>query len=245
MSGAEAAILIAGGVVAGVVNTLAGAASLLTVPLLVLVGLPGTVANGSNRIGILVQNAIATWRFGAEGVPGIAAARPLVVPVVLGALVGAAAISTVDDTTFERVFGVLMAVLVLPLVLGVTPRTAPARPLSATGTFAVFFAIGVFGGAFQAGVGLLLLAALARRGHDLVAANSVKVVVTGVLTAAAVPVFVARGQVAWLPALVLTLGFIGGSVLGVRLAVRGGERVIRPVLVAAVLALAGRMLGLY
>jgi uncharacterized protein len=60
-----------------------------------------------------------------------------------------------------------------------------------------------------------------------------------------VPVFAAAGQVAWRPALVLAVGFAAGAELGVRLAVAGGERVIRPLLVAGVIALAGRMLGLY
>ena len=76
MTGAEAALLVVGATVAGVVNTLAGGASALTVPLLVLVGLPGTLANGTNRVGILTQNVVAAWRFRAEGVSGFRAAVP-------------------------------------------------------------------------------------------------------------------------------------------------------------------------
>jgi len=63
---AEAALLAGGGLVAGVVNTLAGGGSLVSVPLLVLLGLPGSLANGTNRVGVLCQSAIASWRFGAE-----------------------------------------------------------------------------------------------------------------------------------------------------------------------------------
>ena len=54
LSPAGIAGLLAGGLLAGVLNTLAGGGSLLTVPLLVLLGLPGTVANGTNRIGVLL-----------------------------------------------------------------------------------------------------------------------------------------------------------------------------------------------
>jgi uncharacterized membrane protein YfcA len=110
---------------------------------------------------------------------------------------------------------------------------------------AVFFAIGVYGGAIQAGVGLLLLLALSRSGYDLVKANSIKLVVIAVFTSVAVVVFVAQGQVVWAPALLLALATAAGAVVGARLAVRGGERVIRPVLVVSVLLLATRMLGLY
>jgi uncharacterized membrane protein YfcA len=110
--------------------------------------------------------------------------------------------------------------------------------------FAVFFAIGLYGGALQAGVGIFLIFAMSRAGYDLVRANSIKVVVIAALTAVAVPVFVLSGQVDWIPALALTAGFAAGGFVGVRVAVEGGERVIRPVLVAAVVALAARMLGL-
>ena len=89
------------------------------------------------------------------------------------------------------------------------------------------------------------MVALARSGLDLINANAVKVVVILVLTAIAVPVFVIRGQVDWGFAVVLSVGFALGGWVGARIAVRGGERIIRPVIIAAVLALAGRMIGLY
>ena len=70
-------------------------------------------------------------------------------------------------------------------------------------------------------------------------------VVIFILTAIALPVFIVRGQVDWGVAVVLAVGFAIGGWLGARLAVRGGEKIIRPVLIAAVVALAGRMIGLY
>jgi uncharacterized membrane protein YfcA len=240
----EAGLLVAGGLVAGVVNTLAGGGSLLTVPLLVLVGLPGLLANGTNRVGVLIQNATSTWRFRAEGVGGLRDALPVLVPVAAGSSLGAWGIARVDDATFERVFGALMVLLLVPTLC--PPRAAASRRRWPPWvSFLVFFAIGLYGGAVQAGVGLVIVMALAHAGFDLVTANSIKVIVVLVLTAVAVPVFVAGGQVVWAPALLLGLGFAAGGILGVRLAVHGGERVIRPVLVVSVLALAGRMLRLY
>jgi hypothetical protein len=108
----------------------------------------------------------------------------------------------------------------------------------------VFFGIGLYGGAIQAGVGLFLVMALSRAGLDLVKANAVKVVVVGAFTLVAVPVFVFEGLVAWGPALWLTVGFFAGGAVGARLAVLGGERLIKPVLAIAVVVLAARMLGL-
>jgi uncharacterized membrane protein YfcA len=243
----DVALLVAGGLVGGIVNTLAGGGSLLTVPLLVLCGLPGTIANGTNRVGVLCQNLVAGWRFAAAGVPGRGAALAVLAPVCLGSLVGAYTISLVGDRTFEILFGLLMIALAVPVLL-LAPRAA-AEPLrrrwSPATLFLVFLAIGLYGGAFQAGVGIPLVAALSYTGHDLLRANSVKVVLNGALALIAVPVFVIRQQVAWGPALALAAGYAAGGVVGVHLAVVGGERLLRPVLVAAALALAGRMLGLY
>jgi uncharacterized membrane protein YfcA len=230
------------------VNTLAGGGSLLTVPLLVLLGLPGGVANGTNRIGILLQCSVAAWRFRALGVGGLRESAPVLLPVAAGALVGAWGVVQLSDALFERAFGVVMLLLLVPLLrdLGVPKRERSQAPPQLGPRWAlVFFGIGLYGGSFQAGVGIPLLFALGYAGFDLVRANAIKVIVTAVLTLTAVPVFLLAGQIAWGPAGVLVVGYSAGAALGARLAVRGGERLIRPVLAAAVIALAGRMLGLY
>jgi hypothetical protein len=240
----EIAALLAGGLVAGIVNTLAGGGSLLTVPLLVLIGLPGTLANGTNRVGVLLQAALAAWRFRASGLLDLRGLVPVLAPVLAGSLVGAAAIARVSDATFERLFGALMLVLLVP-TLRRARASAPGPGFGRATAALVFFALGLYGGALQAGIGIPLVFALVHAGCDLVRANALKVAVIAGVTAAAIPVFAAEGQIAWLPALVLGAGFAAGAELGVRLALAGGERAIRPLLAAGVVALAGRMLGLY
>lgn len=246
MTPIDVALLVGGGFVAGVVNTLAGGGSLLTVPLLVLVGLPGTLANGTNRVGILIQNGVASWGFLRQGVGSLREAAPVIAPVAAGAVLGAGVASRLSDQLFEQIFGVLMLLLLVPTLRGMgappaEPREAPPTWLRAL----VFFAIGLYGGAFQAGVGLLLVGALAFGGIDLVRANSIKVMVNFCFTLLAVPIFWWAGQIAWLQALALGAGMALGGALGSRMAVRGGERLIRPVMALAIVALAGRMVGLY
>jgi|TARA_B100002049_G_scaffold12578_1_gene8991 uncharacterized membrane protein YfcA len=238
-------LLVAGGLAAGVVNTLAGGGSLLTVPLLVLAGVPGNVANGSNRVGILASNASAAAAFRRLGVSGLSRTLPVLVPVAVGSLVGALLVARLADETFERVFGVLMVPLLLLSLRPPVLKSVEGRVWSGPFTLLVFLAVGLYGGAFQAGIGLLLMVALSRSGMDLVVVNSVKVVVIVVVTVIALPLFIVSGRVDWGPALVLAAGFALGGALGARLTVTRGSSLIRPVMVAAVLALAGRLLGLF
>lgn len=247
MHTADAALLAAGGLAAGFVNTLAGGGSLLTVPLLTLLGLPGPVANGTNRVGVALGSATATWRLAAEGAPGLREALPLILPTALGALLGARLVVELPVDWFNRVFGALMLVLLVP-TLRSSRRAAPVqprRPAPPALRFAAFFAIGLYGGAFQAGVGVLLLSVLSLAGNDLIRSTQIKTALNTCFTLLALPVFYWAGQIVWPEALALGAGFAAGGALGARAAVRAGARVIRPVLAAAVVALAGRMLGLY
>jgi uncharacterized membrane protein YfcA len=243
----EGVLVVVVGFVAGVVNTLAGGGSLLTVPLLVLIGVPGTFANGTNRVAVLVQSVVGAWQFRALGVSGFRHVLPVLAPLLLGAAAGAYGVAHLDDATFERLFGVVMLLLLVPALFPPplsAARVSDARMGPVVGAI-TFFAIGLYGGAFQAGVGLFLVLALARRGHDLILSNSVKMVAVAAFTAIATAIFVYQGQVYWLPAIALSLGTALGAAFGARIAVRGGEWLVRRVLVVAVIALAGRMLGLY
>jgi len=241
----EALLLVVGGLFAGAINTVAGGGSMLTVPLLVLAGVPGNAANGSNRVGILTSNVAAVATFRRLGVDGLRHASRVVVPVVLGGFIGSFAVGRLlDDDTFERVFGLLM----IPLVILSVRRPSNAsgdRAWSTTKVVIVFLLIGIYGGAFQAGVGLVLLAALTRSGFDLVMSNSIKVIVNTAVTVVALPVFILSGDIAWAPALVLAAGFVVGGWLGAQASFRGGEVLIRRVMVVAALGLAGRLIGIY
>lgn len=221
---------------------------MLTVPLLIALGLPPVQANGTNRLGVLAGSITSAWRFRREKVSGFRGAAPVIVPVIFGGLSGALLASQLSDSIFRQLFGVVMIVMLIPTLRRpnfLRARSSEARPWSRTTSFWVFLAIGFYGGAVQAGVGIFLIFALTHAGYDLVRANSIKVVVAGSFTAAAIPVFVAAGQIDWQLGGVLAVGFAAGGIVGARWTVRGGERLVRPVLTAAVVALAGRMFGLY
>jgi len=240
----EALLLLVGGAFAGAVNAMAGGGSMLTVPLLVLAGVPGNIANGSNRVGILTSNAATLVSYLREGVKVPGNLAPIMAPAVIGAFLGVNVISKLTDDAFERVFGLIMIPLILLTII--KPKVSTEQdPWPVPVTIAVFFGIGIYAGAIQAGVGLLLLAALSRSGFDLVTANVVKVIFTFFATCIALPVFIYNGDVRWAQAFLLAIGLSLGGWVGAKLAVRGGDKWIRIVMIVAAIALALRLLGFW
>ena len=166
---------------------------------------------------------------------------PVLVPIVAGSLIGAFLITRLTDDTFERVFGLLMLPVIFLSIR--TPKVKlDAKPWPLALTIAVFFAVGLYGGAVQAGVGLVMLAALTRAGYDLVTANNVKVVANLSLTAVVLPIFIVQGKIEWVPALILAAGLTAGGWIGAHAAVKGGERFIRAGMIVSALILSASLL---
>ncbi len=245
MSWLDAVLLFAGGFLAGGINSMAGGGSLLTVPLLSLAGVDGLSANGTNRVAVLIQTVMSGVGYHQGGVRPYRETAQIAPPALVGGLVGALLVSQLNDDAFEKIFGLLMIPL-LVLALWKPKLDAEAAPWPRWVQLAVFFGVGFYAGAIQAGVGILLLLILTRSGYDLVRGNAIKTALVILITAfVALPVFLLDGQVEWFPAFVLSAGSALGGYGGARLAVHGGDRLIKPVLVVAVLGLSGRMIGLY
>lgn len=239
-------VLLAGGV-AGFVNTVAGGGSLLTLPALVLLGLPATVANGTNRVAILLQCVVGWRTFRARGVGDTRRVLQLALPTVFGYLAGALIATRLSPAAFTRVIGLVLLMMVGVLLSGpkrwlTGPRAAgPAPP--AWRSMLIFVALGVYGGFIQAGIGYFLLAALVlHERHDLVAANALKVGIVLACTGPALVVFAIHGQVDWVAGLVLACGNMTGALIGARMAVEKGSPWILRILMLAITASAVKLL---
>ena len=165
-------------------------------------------------------------------------------PVLFGSLAGSLLINKLGDDQFERLF----ALLVIPIVILTLMPPTPKERKSSWGRstmILIFFVVGLYGGAIQAGVGLVMVLALSRSGFDLVTANSIKVMINAFVTVVALPVFIFSGKISWGPALVLAAGLTAGGWIGAKWTVEGGERVVRWVMVFAALGLSGKLVGLY
>jgi uncharacterized membrane protein YfcA len=216
-----AGLLVLAGVIAGFINTLAGGGSFLTLPALMLLGIPADVANATNRVGVMLQSMEAVRGFRRHGMLPTQAIVPMLVPSVGGALLGALLASLMPVAILKPIMlGTLIAMALLmvvrPSVVAVAEGTSPLSPWRSPLGFFGLFAAGVYGGFLQAGVGFVLIAALAGAlRYDLVRANALKMTATAIFTGVALTIFVVRGQVLWIPGLLLALG----SVVGVRLSV--------------------------
>jgi uncharacterized membrane protein YfcA len=220
----QALVLAGSGLLAGVLNTLAGGGSLLTLPALLFAGLDAASANATNRIAILLQSVAATHAFRRAGrLPG-RALLALAGPTLLGAAAGALLASALPSEVLEPVLLAilpLMAALLLvrPEALAPPEGAAPERP--ALRHHLALLGAGLYAGFVQAGVGFLFLATLAGGlRYDLVRANALKVALILLLTPLAIGVFAAGDLLLWAPGLVLGAASATGAVVSVRFAVR-------------------------
>lgn len=233
-----AAVPIAG-FVAGFINTLAGTGSLITLPVLILLGLPATVANGTNRLGVLMQNIVAVATFRNRGALDVTGSWKLVLPAVLGSVLGARLAVDIDQRMMRNVIGVLMLVMLAIMLLKperwIAEHASPRAPRLSI-EVPVFFAIGMYGGFLQAGVGIFLLAALVLgAGFNLVGANGVKNLIVLLVTLAAIPVFVLHDQVQWMLGLLLGCGQAVGAWVAARVAIKRGAEFVRIFVIVTVL----------
>lgn len=230
------------GLVGGFVNTLAGGGSLVTLPALLLLGLPADVANATNRVGVLAQSAVAAHGLGRDERFLRAAKTWVVLPALAGSLAGAWLAARLPASVLKPILVATLLVIALTLVwrpsalvpeADAEPLDPRAHPLGVAG----LFAIGFYGGFLQAGVGILLLVFLGGvLRYDLVAGNALKSLLVAALTAVALVVFVIAGEVRWIPGLLLSVTTIAGARIGVRFALARGQEAIRKVVFVAVVA---------
>ena len=230
------------GILAGFINTIAGGGSLLTLPILIFLGLPTAVANGTNRIAIVAQCGFAVAGFKRNGVSNFKLSLLLSIPAIIGAIIGAYIAIDISDLLFKRVLAVIM-LLVLGLILW-NPRQEGGGNSSSLGrrqlitAMTVFFFIGIYGGFIQVGVGFIIIAALTTiTKFNLVVTNSHKVFIAGIYTVFALIVFASNGKVCWEIGLCLAAGMGLGGWIGSHWAVAKGERWIRVVLAISVVAM--------
>ncbi len=237
-------LLLIAGLVSGFMNVLAGGGSLLVMPIMVLLlGMPGPVANGTNRVAILAQNVSAVAGFRKKGFSDWRLSLSLALCALPGAAIGAWYGTRLEGEWFNRVLsGVMIGVMIImalkhrksnPKSDDVERDSAPAlleapTPKQLIAGHALIVLAGFYGGFIQAGVGFILMAILHQvMGLDLVRVNMHKVFIVATYTIIAIGFFAYSGNIMWTRGLILAVAMAAGGWAGSHFAVNKGEGVIR------------------
>jgi uncharacterized membrane protein YfcA len=229
-------LLALAGLVSGFMNVMAGGGSLLTVPIMLFMGIPGPVANGTNRIAILAQNVTAATTFFRRGYSDFKLSLSLAACSIPGAIVGAMVGVRLEGVWFSRTVAAIMLGVMLIMWLdrgnsaAADQQAEPSRTRLIWGHL-LMVGVGFYGGFIQLGVGFIIMPVLNRvMGFDLVRTNMHKVFIIGCYTAVALLVFATQVEMLWLVGLVLAVGNSAGGWLAARVQIKQGEQIVRKVL---------------
>jgi len=245
-------LILVTGVVAGFMNTLGGGGSLLTLPMLIFLGSPAAVANGTNRIALMVQNIVGVSNFRRKGFFYPKLGIILAIPAVFGSLLGARFAISVPEELFQKILAVIM-IVVLILIL-TRPEKKFLKEIEGENlstarlvvSIFVFFGVGLYGGFINAGVGFVIIVALTLiTGMSLVKINSLKLFIVLIYISSSLVVFIIHGKVDWILGLTLAIGNALGAYLGSNFAVSKGDKWIRVFIVIAILSMSAKLLGLF
>jgi len=237
------------GFIAGFINTLAGSGSLLTLPLLMFLGLPANVANGTNRIAILLQNVVGVSSFKKQKVLDVKHGIWLGLPAVIGSFIGAQIAINLNEEIMRKTIGGLLIVMLFIIIYKpdkwIKGKAGVINAKPGVFQMIIFFFIGIYGGFIQAGVGFFLLAGLVLgAGLDLVRANALKVFIVLLYTPIALIIFILNDQVDYKLGLILAVGNMLGAFVGAKATVSWGPKFVRYILLFVVSISAIKLLGL-
>ena len=235
----EYPLLIVVGLIVGFINTMAGGGSLLTLPILIFLGLPSSVANGTNRIAIMMTAFSANMGFKSKGISTFPFSAYTGSCALVGSIIGAHIAIDLNDEAFNKILSIIMIIVILIIVF--KPKIISDKlSVRLTGkhlriSCVVFFFVGVYGGFVNAGIGFVIMLFLHFYNRmNLVRVNATKVVIVLVYTLGAFLTFVFNDLVDYSYGFCLAIGTIIGGWNASRFAVKKGEKVIKIFLVISV-----------
>ena len=243
----ELLILFGVGCVAGVINVMAGGGSSLTLPTLIFLGLDASVANGTNRVALLVQNILGVWSFRRENVSRLSYSLKLGVWALPGAIAGALVAVRISDEWFLKILGVVLIGVVISMLL---PRSGKHETtdegVHSKWAYPLMLLVGFYGGFIQIGVGFIIMAIFYHLLRiNLVFTSMHKLTIVLLYMIPALLIFALTGNVNWKLGLALAAGNGFGAFWAAKLAVRKGDKFIKYVLIVAVLIMAAKILNVF
>jgi len=242
----EGVLLVVVGFFAGVINTLAGGGSLFTLPVLIFLGLPPAIANGTNRIAIVIQSLGGVLGYKSKGVQTFSFPIYLGISASIGAVIGAQIAIHLDGSIFNRILAIIMLIVGL-LILIRRKSLSLDMPERLSGKYLVygilgFFVIGIYGGFINAGIGIVIMLFLNRINRlSLVKTNATKVMVVMIYSSVALALFAYNGAVDWKIGILMATGTLFGAWWASRWSVKKGDRVIRIAMLVTIFIMAVKL----
>lgn len=246
----EISLLIVAGLFAGFINTLAGGGSAITLSVLLFLGLPASVANGTNRIALLMQNIAAVSSFKQQKQLESKKALLLSIPAFVGAILGSLIAVDVNELIIKRAIAVVLIAMLVMLFYKPQQWLAGNVGLREKKLkwwlYPLFFFMGVYAGFLHLGIGYGVLASIVLgAGYDLVKANAIKLLIILIWTPVTIYVFYVHGQIALWYGLILGVGNFLGAFIASRMAVKNGTGFVRWVIVLVIIATSLHLFGLF
>ncbi|HRW64067.1 MAG TPA: sulfite exporter TauE/SafE family protein, partial [Bacteroidales bacterium] len=194
------AILIVAGFLVGVINTIAGSGTVITYSLFMMLGLPINLANGTIRLGVVMQTLTSTLNFKRHNALDWKKGFKLALPVVIGSIVGAEIAVELNEAVFEKILAVILLIMLFFIFykperwLKDQVNKIQSKPTIIQ--LLLFFLIGIYGGFIHIGVGIFMISVLVlNAGYDLVKANAIKVMTVFLYSPFALAVFMMNDQI--------------------------------------------------
>jgi len=238
-------LLFLAGLVAGFVDAIAGGGGLITVPALLWAGLPPSLALGTNKFQASCGTALATWRYAQAGLFRGLDLRVGLVATFLAAMAGAFAVTRLSADFLRAVIPFLLVGIALYTWLRPALGTQEHPPRMPWTPFAVLFGLllGFYDGFFGPGTGSFwMMACVLIMGTELRRATAYTKAMNLMSNLASLAIFIATGHVHYTVGLTMAAGQLLGARLGSGLVIGSGARIIRPVLIVVVLALAAKLI---
>jgi uncharacterized protein len=241
-------LLFSLGSVAGFINVMAGGGSTLTLPVLIFLGLESSLANGTNRVAILFQNLSAIISFKREKYEQFRLSLKLAVVTLPGAILGALISVKISDELFEKILAIVMMGIIITLIIPNSKKDLIKKNVTYNPwyVYPALFGIGFYGGFIQAGVGFIIMATLHHLMRlNLVHTNMHKVFIIFLYTIPAIIIFAVTKNINWIYGLTLAGGMAFGAWWAAKLAVKKGEKIVRIILLFAILIMALKLLKVF
>lgn len=242
----EILLLFCVGTLTGFINVMAGGGSTITLPILIFLGLDASVANGTNRLGLLSQNLSGILSFRKENVSHLKLSLKLSLFTLPGAIIGAFYATKIDDALLQKIIAIVMIGIVFTMMIPHSKDYLKEKIEEKVPwlIYPVMVGLGFYGGFIQVGIGFLLMISLHRvLKMSLLYVNLHKVFIVMVYTIPAFLIFALTGNVNWVYGLSLAAGTSFGAWWSAKLAVKKGEKVIRIILGIAIVIMAAKLLG--